>query len=528
MPMGPRSLLLLLLLLPSSDPVVVAMLREERENSRVMDTLHHLTNAIGPRLTGSTRLDQACEWTRREFEKLGLKVRLEEWGSFPVGYDRGPWSAKMTVPETLPLTIGFNAWTPATPGPLTGRAILAPTDDAERLSLKERMKGAWVISSERESEQVRASYEEAGVAGVIRSAGGELIHTGWDPQVYEGKLPRLRTVTMLGSQHRKIVDLLRSGKDVELTIDIDAAFRKGPIPLRNVIAELPGSEKPDELVIVGAHLDTWDGAAGAIDNGTGVSTTLEAARLLTAANARPKRTIRFMLWTGEEQGMLGSRAYIKAHPEETPKISAVLVQDGGTNAVSGLLALEAMVPPLEQALAPLLRADADPNVAIRKVGRFPFGGKSDHESYLSVGVPGFQWIQSGRADYAFGHHTQHDTLAQVIPEYQRQSSRVIAIAALGIANLPDLLPRTGLRAPPAKRRSLGARLNDDLQVVELTKDGPAEQAGLKPGDLVLQLNGVPLEDLFALAPALKSTPRQATLRIRRDGKALELAITFPD
>src|SRR5437868_14982403 len=127
MPMFPRALLLLLFLLPSSDPVVDAMIKEEREHSRVMNYLDHLTNTIGPRLTSSTKLTQACEWTRGEFEKMGLKARLEEWGSFPVGFDRGPWSAKMIAPEILPLTIGVNAWSAGTRGPGTGPAILAAT-----------------------------------------------------------------------------------------------------------------------------------------------------------------------------------------------------------------------------------------------------------------------------------------------------------------------------------------------------------------------------------------------------------------
>src|SRR3954466_5680772 len=166
MPMSPRALLLLLFLLPTSDPVVDAMIKEERENSRVMEYLHHLTTTIGPRLTSSTKLAQACEWTRSEFEKMGLKARLEQWGSFPVGYDRGPWSATMTVPELLPLTVGFNAWSAGTQGPVSGPAILAPTSDQELTSMKAKLKGAWVISSERESEKYRVAYDAAGIAGV--------------------------------------------------------------------------------------------------------------------------------------------------------------------------------------------------------------------------------------------------------------------------------------------------------------------------------------------------------------------------
>jgi hypothetical protein len=372
------------------------------------------------------------------------------------------------------------------------------------------------------------AYDEAGIAGVIRSAGGELLLTGGMSKLEWDKLPTRVTVTALASQHKKIVELLKAQKDVRLTIDIKAEFKKGPIKLYNVIAELPGVEKPDELVIVGGHIDSWDGAGGATDNATGVSTTLEAARLLTRAHAKPKRTIRFMLWSGEEQGLQGSRSYIRTHPEETARVSAVLVHDGGTNYVSGIHALQAMVSPFEKALGPLITLDTDMKFEIRKSGGLPFGIGSDHDSYLAVGVPGFHWLQAGRADYPFGHHTQNDTIELAVPEYLRHTSMVIALGALGIADLPDLLPRTGLRAPARKRKAIGAQFQDGMQVLELVKDGPAERAGMKIGDRLVTLNGHSVSDVFLLDEAIQSAPKGAMLGIRREGKDLELRISFPD
>src|SRR6185369_8738218 len=240
--------LLLLLLIPTSDPVE-SIVKEGRSNSQVMAYLDHLVNKIGPRLTSSTRLTEACEWTRGEFEKMGLKARLEEWGTYPVGFDRGPWSAKMISPEPMDLTIGFNAWTAGTSGPVTGPAVLAPETDDELLAAKEKLKGAWVISTTRGPEKYRVAYDEAGIAGVVRSAGGELILTSGMSKLEWDKLPTRVTVSMIASQHKKIVELLKGGKDVKLTIDIKAEFKKGPIKVYNVIAELPGIEKPDELVI---------------------------------------------------------------------------------------------------------------------------------------------------------------------------------------------------------------------------------------------------------------------------------------
>jgi hypothetical protein len=528
--MSLRALLLLIFLVPTSDPVVDAIIKEERDHSRVMDYLDHLVNKIGPRLTSSTNLTKACEWTRGEFEKMGLKARLEEWGNYPVGFDRGPWSAKMVDPEPMDLTIGFNAWMPGTSGPLTGPAVLAPETDEELQTLKPKLKGAWVISATRGPEKYRVAYDEAGIAGVIRSAGGELILTSGMSKLDWDKLPTRVTVSLIASQHKKIVELLKAGKDVTLTIDIKVEFKKGPIKVYNVIAELPGTEKPDELVIVGGHIDSWDGATGTTDNGTGVATTLEAARLLSKAGAKPKRTIRFMLWSGEEQGLLGSRAYIRAHPEETPKVSAVLVHDGGTNYASGINATEAMLPLIEKAMEPLVKLDGEMKFTVRKAQGLPFGIGSDHDSYLGVGVPGFYWLQSGRAKYNYGHHTQHDTYELAIPDYQRQTAMVVAVGALGIANLDDLVPRTGLRSltAPPKRKMIGVQLDDMMQIVELVEGAPAEKAGLKVGDKLLKFNGKDVGDVGELSQAIQTAPKQSKIVVQREGKEQELPVTLPD
>ena len=517
--------LLLLLLIPTSDPVE-SIVKEGRSNSQVMAYLDHLVNKIGPRLTSSTNLTKACEWTRSEFEKMGLKARLEEWGQFAVGFDRGPWSAKMIEPEAKELTIGFNAWSAGTNGPVTGHAVVAPTSDEELSKVKESLKGAWVMSSARGPEKYRVAYDEAGVAGVIRTEGSELIHTGGSARVEWDKLPTRVTVTMLGSQHQQILDLLKQGKEVKIAIDIKVEFKQGPIKVYNVIAELPGTEKPDEYVVVGGHIDSWDGATGTTDNGTGVSTTLEAARLLTKTGAKPKRTIRFMLWSGEEQGLLGSRAYIKAHPEENAKISAVLVHDGGTNYASGLNATEAMAPIFEKALQPLLSLDDAMGFVIRKVPGLPRGIGSDHDAYLAAGVPGFFWLQAGKAKYNFGHHTQHDVYERAVPEYQRHTSMVVAIGALRIADLPELLPRTNLTSTQTKRRMLGVGLDTDLTITEVAKDSPAEKAGLKIGDRLLKFNGQQIGDTIMLGQAIQSAGKEAKVLIHRDGKDVEIPVAF--
>ena len=258
-------------------------------------------------------------------------------------------------------------------------------------------------------------------------------------------------------------------------------------------------------MIVGGHIDSWDGATGATDNGTGCATTLEAARILMKSGVKPKRTIRFMLWSGEEQGLLGSAAYVKTHKDLMPKISAVLVHDGGTNYLSGIGATEAILSDFEQVFTPA--KELDPKTypfEVRKVTGLR-GGGSDHASFLAANVPGFFWGQAGTARYQHTHHTQFDTYDAANPDYQRHSSLVVAIGAYGIANLDHLLSREKMRAPGGgggfNRRRLGAQL-DDMSVVELDDEGAGKKAGLKEGDMILKVDGTKVGETMELNRAL--------------------------
>ena len=173
------------------------------------------------------------------------------------------------------------------------------------------------------------------------------------------------------------------------------------------------------------------------------------------AGVKPKRTIRFMLWSGEEQGLLGSAAYVKAHKELTPKISAVIVHDGGTNYLSGIGATEAMVSDFKQVFAPIKELDPKYPFVVRKVPGLS-GPDSDHASFLAANVPGFFWRQSA-ALLPRTHHTQYDTFDAANPEYQKHSSMVVALGAYGIANLDHLLSRDKLRASANGREPPHAR-----------------------------------------------------------------------
>jgi Zn-dependent M28 family amino/carboxypeptidase len=168
---------------------------------------------------------------------------------------------------------------------------------------------------------------------------------------------------------------------------------------------------------------------------------LEAARLLMKVGAKPKRTIRFIMWTGEEQGLHGSRRYVEMHRDSLDKISAVLVDDGGTNYSGGLVCIESMQPMLAQAISGLNEAFPDLPITIRVVPTMPRGGGSDHAPFNQAGVPGFFWTETGVANYTYIHHTQHDSLPAAIERYLVQSSVAAAVTAYNLACADTLLPR---------------------------------------------------------------------------------------
>jgi len=312
------------------------------------------------------------------------------------------------------------------------------------------------------TDYIAAQVLMAGPAGFVSSSKDERVWTtsarGWRELSIDTMAPDPE-ISVRESDYDFILARYAEGIPVMVEADLACELTDGPIPVYNTIAEIPGTTRPEEVVIVSAHLDSWNGpgSQGTTDNGTGSCVTLEAARLLMAAGAKPDRTIRFILWTGEEQGLLGSEAYVESlSEEELANISAVFVDDGGTNYEGGLHCIEPMADYLAAATAPInghffseTDARADPtnpeagllNVNVRVRERMPRGGGSDHASFNRVGVPGFFWDEVGRAEYRYGWHTQNDRLDLAIPEYLAQSATCAAITAYNLACAPDLLPR---------------------------------------------------------------------------------------
>jgi carboxypeptidase Q len=487
------------------DPETIErILVEGKEHSQVWATLAHLSDDIGTRLTGSTRLTKANEWARDEFQRLGLEAHLFQWGTVPVGFDRGPSHARMVAPSTREFEFTTASYGAGTNGPVRAPVRALPTTMAELEEVGFDLEDCWILcpddtdgfrrggespaakAAREERAKIDAALAELHIAGRLVSTSGELVLTGavsrWR-ELTMATLPKDVVVQIRKSDHDAVYEALGSGSEVMVEVDLQHRFVEGPVPVYNTIAEIRGTEKPEEVVIVSGHLDTWDGpgSKGTQDNGTGSAVTLETARILMAAGAKPKRTIRFCLWTGEEQGLLGSMAYVSSlSDEEKQRISACFVDDGGTNYQGGLVCLTAQKELLDAAITPVQAAFPELPMENHARERMGGGGGSDHFSFNQAGIPGFFWNESGSGgregkSYEFVHHTQHDTERYAVEEYLVQSASCSAVVAYQLAMMDSLLPRED---PKAKLS--GPAADPSFQLVQSPLSGEWEISFLDP------------------------------------------------
>jgi len=459
------------------------ILSEIRDHSEVMDNLEYLSDRIGARLTGTPQLKQANDWTVEMFQKYGLtNVHLEAY-SIAHAWVRGTATARIVTPTEHPLTIASAAWAPNTKGRVRGPVVYFDAKKPEDFAkFKGKLNGAIVITQEprtlsppkpiaRNAEiyhpmgeppvpvgqpaapdpyekylaNVRAQWKflvEEGALAILRDSNkphGLLTMTDGTTVPFElGPLP---AAFVTGEGYRMIFRMLKKGP-VEVELEIKNTVSKKPVEVYNTVADLKGTEKPDELVILGGHLDSWDLGTGSTDNGTGSMAVLEAARALAKLNVRPKRTIRFVLFTGEEQGLIGSKEFVKAHKSELDKISAALIHDSGTGRVLAL-GLHDNYQDREiedQVIAPL----HDLKLLETTMGR-EYG--TDSFSFDEAGVPGF-WCAQDLAEYPQTHHSQSDTFDKAWKEDLIQGAQVLAAWAYNTADLPEMMPRRPL-PPPA-------------------------------------------------------------------------------
>jgi hypothetical protein len=468
-----------------------AIIAEAMDRSEVMQNLAYLSDVIGPRLSGSAAMKRANEWTAQRFRDYGLGASIESY-PFGVTWERGEAELALVTPFARGITAFSWAWTAGTP---KGAAVTGPVMriNASADSLEAylpRVKGAWLMLAEpawvwnpdgppmtaadsvqmREAQQRRGAAMRGGQRDTTAAGRRAAQQAGYDRAwklrkagalgVLTDGAKEFGLVTMSGSPNSVsplpnlvishedylLLDrLLARGETPRLRGRVTNTLGTKPVEQYNTIGELRGSEKPDEIVILGAHLDSWDLGTGVSDNGAGSMVVLEAARAIVKSGVRPKRTIRFVLFSGEEQGLLGSRAYAAAHAAEAPRIQAVLVLDNGTGRIKGQ-ALQGR-DELEQLWRDLLAPVAPLGASeVRKANK----SGTDHLAFIPYGVPGFNFDQETRG-YNHTHHSQVDTYDHAVPGDLMQASAVMAVTAVGLANLDALLPRGPVApvTPPA-------------------------------------------------------------------------------
>ena len=445
---------------------------EVKAHSELMKNLEYLTGEIGPRLTGSKQMQQASDWTLKRFHDYGIDAHLEST-EIAHAYYRGADAGEIISPISRRIGIHALGWSKATPGEVTGPVILVKMESLDDLAkFKGKIKGAVLLLSK--PAEIPTEPEENAYDAVIAPERG-LSHT---PRM--GFQERFRMMAMI-AQEQPAVILLDSGKTddlfnmsafsryqpseaplayvthedysliyrlaekgaVNMKVNLTGTFSEKPAPAAITVAEIKGSEFPDERVIIGGHLDSWDLGQGALDNGTGSMAVLEAARTLKALGWKPKRTITFILFTGEEQGGVGVETFMKNHTAEIPKMDATLVHDTGTGKVFSI-ALENLYE-----TAPLMGEIYEP---LREVFDLQplstrYFGSSDHVAFLRAGVPAYFCIQKP-AHYREAHHSQTDTFDKVIPDEINEGAALLASWAWNVSEMPEALPHHA--AAPAR------------------------------------------------------------------------------
>ena len=436
-----------------ADPVVRRMLALSRNEPRAMAWLDILSNRFGGRLTGSPAYTHAAAWTRTQLRQFGLQAELEEAGQMPTGFQRGPWSARMLAPVALPLRIATPAYTAGTSGVQRGRVALGPATLEEAQARASQFRDQWVLvggssnGSGRDGEYqykpraITLALSAAGALGTIQ-AGEEPLSSAAAAAPSWATLPTLPDIKLAESQYQDIRQRVKAGVEVTLEFDIRNGFSPGPVPYHNVVARIEGTEQPEKIVLLGAHLDSFDGGTGAADNGSGVASMIEAMRLLAAAGARPRHTIMMVAFAGEEMGLKGSTAFAERHAGQLPHMLMMLNRDARPGAISSIAIPSRWKHIFDRVESDLRGAhpvfefdaviDDTPREGAAGAGR----ASSDDSVFAAHGVPTPRFAALTDFDYERVHHTVADTYDNVLPfrSAQQYSALALAIIAYEVAN----------------------------------------------------------------------------------------------
>jgi len=462
----------------AQEPVDLAMVgrikQEGLQRSRARELYFALTDRIGARLTGSPSHLQAARWAQDRFKEFGLgNPRLEPF-AFAHGWSLEKLAVEMTAPRYMPLIAYAEAWTPSLARVVSGRVVyIGNKSAAEAEAMTEQLRGAIVLTHLPQSEFIdmdrpqpglsdepvrtgnpaspvaRSSTPAAQLQPILQRAGAAVT---LKPSAY-----RDATVGVVGSQntaanavpsivlaaeqYNMLSRMASEGQPAELRIELRTTYYEDDKNSYNVIAEIPGRDPAlrDEVVLIGAHLDSWHTANGATDNADGAIAVMEAMRILTALNAQPRRTIRVALWSGEEQGLLGARAYIAQHfadQASRDKLAVYLNDDPGSGKTLGFYMernqtaktiFDTWLEPLKE-----LGATRNINEGI---------GSTDHVPFKEAGMPGFNVIKDFDAYDVRTRHTNADFSDRVTEDELKQSAIILAAFAWNAAQRNEKIPR---------------------------------------------------------------------------------------
>ena len=469
--------------LNAQDQVTKKVLELGRTDNRTMEHADYIARNIGGRLVGTHMLNHAEDWVADQFRSWGLEVTMQEAVVINVGFDRGPWSGRLLSEDGFQLHFGTPAYTAGTRGPQKGRVYLEPKNQREFDRVKGALKGAWVlletgatsglaIDASAKADSTRAAQlaegkkdvqvpmyrqmVEAGVLGFIRPSKlpmQVLYNRAMCFDLTMDNLPTACDILLDENQFEIIKKKCVNREDFQLEFDIRNHFFPGPMKYHNILATIKGTKYPDEYVLMGGHLDAYDIATGSTDDGQGVCVTMEAARLLAAAGAKPKRSIMFCIWTAEEYGLLGSKYFVEKKTIPWNKISNYFNRDGGPLAASSITVPPAMYDDFVKACEPLFNYNPDIPFSVVKRGGDPqprptSAGRSDHAYFAMNGIPAISFREADVFGYDFNYrdiwHTEDDLYDKLIPAYLEHSAVIQAVTAYGLANLNHLLSREGL------------------------------------------------------------------------------------
>ncbi|NVO30535.1 M28 family metallopeptidase [Hymenobacter lapidiphilus] len=491
-----------------ADPAVLAKIKDEGLNrSKVMETAFYLTDVSGPRLAGSDGLARANEWSRKQLADWGMtNASIEPWGTFGRGWNIDKSYLAMTAPYYHALIGAPKAWTPGTNGALKKRVMVVKaaseadldkykgqlrdkivlldvanppkpsfepdarrhTDEALQRMAEFKLeaptatpkpadlKAEEQLKNRRAQAALRAKLldmvQAEGAAAILSSRGGSdgtFFTSNGAPYAADAK-PALPEIEMAPEDLLRLIRLAEAGLPVEVEMETRTHFQDKDLQGYNVVAEIAGTDRKlkSEVVMLGAHIDSWHAATGATDNAAGVAVMMEAMRLLKAAGVQPRRTIRIALWGEEEQGLFGSRGYVKNHfadpatmkllPDHE-KLAAYFNLDNGAGKIRGIYAQgnEAAAPIFADWLKPFADLGAT-TVTLRNTGG------TDHLAFDAVGLPGFQFIQDPLDYGTRTHHTNMDTYERLPAADLQQAAVVVASFVYQAAMRDQKLPRKAL------------------------------------------------------------------------------------